>query len=52
MNKRKIVFVLGMFLLPIGQPIYLGTTFLFSRDAAIHSLSAKAEINNANSFYS
>ena len=40
-----------MFLLPIGQPIYLGTTFLFSRDAAIHSLSAKAEINNANSFY-
>ena len=42
---------MGMFLLPIGQPVYLGTTFLFSSDAAIHSLSAKAETNNANSFY-
>ena len=51
MYKRKIVFALGLFLFPIGQPTYLITTFLFSSDSAIHSLSAKEETNNANSFY-
>ena len=30
LNKRKIVFAIGLFLLPIGQPIYLGSASIFS----------------------
>ena len=41
MNKRKIVFAIGLFLLPIGQPIYLGSASIFSSPDAIYSLSAK-----------
>lgn len=51
MNKRKIVFALGLFLLPIGQPIYLGTTFLFSSAAAIYSFPVKADSKNAKYYY-
>ena len=51
MNKRKIAFALGLFLLPIGQPIYLGSASIFSSPNAIYSLSAKAETKNAQFYY-
>ena len=51
MNKRKIAFALGLFLLPIGQPIYLGTASIFTSPDAIYSLSAKAETKNAQFYY-
>ena len=51
MNKRKIVFAIGLFLLPIGQPIYLGSASIFSSPDAIYSLSAKAETKNAQFYY-
>ena len=41
MNKRKIAFALGLFLLPIGQPIYLGTASIFTSPYPIYSLSFK-----------
>ena len=51
LNKRKIVFAIGLFLLPIGQPIYLGSAAIFSSPDAIYSLSAKAETKNSQFYY-
>ena len=51
MDKRKIVSAIGLFLLPIGQPIYLGTAAIFSSPDAIYSLSAKSETKNAQFYY-
>jgi len=51
MKKHDIALALGLFLLPIGQPIYLRTASIFTSPDAIYSLSAKAETKNAQFYY-
>ena len=51
MKKHDIAVALGLFLLPIGQPIYLRTASIFTSPDAIYSLSAKAETKNAQFYY-
>ena len=51
MKKQDIAVALGLFLLPLGQPIYLGTASLFTSTVALHSLTAKAETKNAQFYY-
>ena len=42
MKKQDIAVALGLLLLPLGQPIYLGTASLFTSTVVLHSLTAKA----------
>ena len=51
MKKHDIAVALGLFLLPIGQPIYLRTASIFTSPDAIYSLSAKAETKNPQFYY-
>ena len=51
MKKRTAFIGAILSLIPLGQPSLIGMGAAFISSAAIHSLSAKAETNNANSFY-
>ena len=51
MKKRTAFIGAILSLIPLGQPSLIGMGAAFISIAAIHSLSAKAETNNANSFY-
>ena len=49
--EKRIVFIGAILsLIPLGQPLLIGTGAALISSAVIHSLSAKAETNNANSF--
>ena len=51
MKKRTAFIGAILSLIPLGQPSLIGMGAAFISSAVIHSLSAKAETNNANSFY-
>ena len=51
MKKRTAFIGAILSLIPIGQPLLRGTGIALISSAVIHSLSAKAETNNANYFY-
>ena len=51
MKKRTAFIGAILSLIPLGQPLLIGTGAVFISSAAIHSLSAKAEKNNAQFYY-
>ena len=51
MKKRTAFIGAILSLMPLGQPSLIGMGAAFISSAVIHSLSAEAETNNANSFY-
>ena len=51
MKKRTAFIGAILSLIPLGQPLLIGTGAALISSAVIHSLSAKAETNNANSFF-
>ena len=51
MKKRTAFIGAILSLIPLGQPLLIGTGAVFISSAVIHSLSAKAEKNNAQFYY-
>ena len=51
MKKRTAFIGAILSLIPLGQSLLIGTGAALISSAVIHSLSAKAETNNVNSFY-
>ena len=51
MKKRTAFIGAILSLIPLGQPLLIGTGTALTSSAVIHSLSVKAETNNVNSFY-
>ena len=51
MKKRKIIFALGLSLLPIGKPFFIGTSIFLTNSLSIYSSTVKAETRDADFFY-